>query len=88
MPRILCPTDYLPTPNMAQTKLVDSFVQDLERLLGVKRTKVCLAEMWRDTAPDSVRGIELPDYLKTVSFSDRCSHSFVLTSLGSDTTLL
>lgn len=50
-------------------KLVDSFVQDLESFLGVQRTKVSLADMWRHSRPDSAEGIELSEYLETVGLN-------------------
>ena len=50
-------------------KLVDSFVQDLESFLGVQRTKISLAAMWRPSRPDSAKGIELSEYLETVGLN-------------------
>lgn len=49
-------------------QLMTSFIEDLERYLGVKTTDISLASMWRDSAPESVRGVELSDYLETVRF--------------------
>jgi hypothetical protein len=63
--------DYLPTSNAAQTKLIDSFVQDLEQHLGVERTVISLADIWRKTAPESAKEIELRDYMTTVSYCGR-----------------
>lgn len=88
-PRILYLNDYLPTSNAAQTELIDSFVQDLEQHLGVERTVISLADMWRKTAPESAKEIELRDYMTTVSFCRRSPYcDGVLTSSGSNFTLL
>ncbi|KAK4154628.1 hypothetical protein C8A00DRAFT_32585 [Chaetomidium leptoderma] len=62
---ILYPTDYLPTQNGGQTRLINSFVEDLEGLLGIKRTEISLADMWRESKPDSVKETNLAEYLKT-----------------------
>ena len=69
--RILYLTDYLPTPNDAQSSLIESFIQDLEKLLGIERTELSLAEMWRNTAPEPINDINLPVYLESVSQSSR-----------------
>jgi hypothetical protein len=47
-------------------KLIDSFVEDLEGFLGVKKISISLAEMWRNNCPDSAKGIELSEYVETV----------------------
>ncbi len=64
--RILYPTDYLPTQNVAQTRLIESFIENLESLLGIKRTEISLADMWRESKPDLVEETDLAEYLKTV----------------------
>lgn len=51
---------------MEQMTLIESFVQDMEKFLGVKRTEVSLAQLWQKTRPNSAAGIDLPEYLKTV----------------------
>lgn len=63
---IIYPTDYLPTPNKEQMRLIESFVRDMENFLGVKRTEISLSQMWEETRPDLAEGIDLPEYLKTV----------------------
>lgn len=53
-------------------KLIDSFVEDLEHVLGTKRTPISLAELWQKSPPDSVVDKDLSEYLKTArSFSAR-----------------
>lgn len=66
---LLYPTDWLPTGNDVQRHLVDEFVASIENVLGMKVTKISLVEKWKETAPEEVRGINLPDYLRTVSLS-------------------
>ncbi|KAH6974099.1 amidase signature domain-containing protein [Ilyonectria sp. MPI-CAGE-AT-0026] len=63
--RILYPLDYLPTSNAPQMRLIDSFVEDLEHVLGTKRTPISLAELWKKSPPDSVVDKDLSEYLKT-----------------------
>jgi len=57
-------------------KLIDSFVEDLEGFLGVQRTNISLADMWRRSCPDSTKGIELSNYLATAAtlpyYKDAC----------------
>ncbi|KAK7408490.1 hypothetical protein QQX98_009357 [Neonectria punicea] len=65
--RILYPLDYLPTTNKAQMKFIDSFVEDLEDMLGTKRSIISLAELWRESSPESVTEKDLSEYLKTAS---------------------
>ncbi len=77
---ILYPSDYLPTPNAAQTSLIDKFVTGLENALHVKRTKISLAEMWKHDSPDGLEHADIAEYLKTVR-SNRlvCHHSANIT---------
>lgn len=63
-------------------KLIDSFVQDLEGVLSVKRTEISLAEMWRNNGPNSTGGTELSDYLATVSFNAKYFQLSLLISAG------
>ncbi|TGO51362.1 hypothetical protein BOTNAR_0359g00120 [Botryotinia narcissicola] len=73
---ILYPLDYLPTSNKAQMDFIDSFVRDLEGFLGVRKTEISLAEMWRNSSPKSAENIELSDYLETAGtlpyYKDAC----------------
>jgi len=50
-------------------RLIDSFVEDLEEFLGVKRTPISLADLWRESRPGFVKEKDdLSEYLRTVSF--------------------
>jgi len=71
---LLYPTDWLPTGNEIQKSIVDDFTASIESLLGVKVTKVSLIERWKETAPEEVRGIALPDYLRKVKQSEMVLH--------------
>ncbi|KAL8741429.1 MAG: hypothetical protein Q9190_005962 [Brigantiaea leucoxantha] len=61
---ILYPLDYLPTPNAAQTQLIDTFVEGLESALHVKRTSISLAERWKKDAPDGPEHTDIAEYLR------------------------
>ncbi|KAF7922520.1 uncharacterized protein EAE98_008046 [Botrytis deweyae] len=56
---------------------MDSFVRDLEGLLGVSKPEISLAEMWRNSPPQSDANIELSDYLETAGtlpyYKDACA---------------
>ncbi|KAH8753093.1 amidase [Diaporthe sp. PMI_573] len=64
---ILYPTDYLPTNNAEQMKIIDAFVSDLEAFLGVKRTPISLAEEWRKTGAETPETADLSKYLETAA---------------------
>lgn len=66
---ILYPTDYFPTQNKDQMKLIDSFIEDLERSLGVKRTPISLSSEWTEISLGSAVTTSLPDFLATVGSS-------------------
>ncbi|KAF2753095.1 amidase [Pseudovirgaria hyperparasitica] len=64
---ILWPEDYLPTVNAAQTDLIDKFTSGLEKALDVQRTKISLAQLWKNTCPDNTPGqdnTDIAEYLK------------------------
>ncbi|RHZ68074.1 hypothetical protein CDV55_107783 [Aspergillus turcosus] len=63
--RILYPSDYLPTPNLDQTRVIDNFVSGLESALGVKRTNISLADIWRGDCPDGKEHDDIAKYLET-----------------------
>lgn len=67
--RILYPQDYLPTPNNAQTKLIDEFVSALESALGVQKTPISIADLWRQDCPDGEEHADIAKYLDTVSLA-------------------
>ncbi|KAF7883605.1 uncharacterized protein EAF02_005525 [Botrytis sinoallii] len=56
---------------------IDSFVRDLEGLHGVSKPEISLAEMWRNSSPQSDANIELSDYLETAGtlpyYKDACA---------------
>ncbi|KAI1411459.1 amidase [Hypoxylon sp. FL1857] len=61
--KILYPLDFLPTTNDAQTKLIDKFVKGLESTLGVSRTEVSLADLWKQDLPDGPEHSDIAEYL-------------------------
>jgi hypothetical protein len=64
--KVLYPLDYLPTPNAAQTSVIDKFVSGLESALQVTRTEISLAELWKRDCPDGPQHTDIAEYLKTV----------------------
>ncbi len=64
--KILYPSDYLPTPNAAQSALIDKFVESLESALQVTRTKISLAELWKEQCLDGPKNADIVEYLKLV----------------------
>lgn len=63
--KILYPSDYLPTLNETQTQVIDKFVTGLESALGVKRTPISLAELWKRDVPDGPENSDIAEYLET-----------------------
>jgi hypothetical protein len=64
--KILYPSDYLPTPNAVQSALIDKLVESLESALQVTRTKISLAELWKEQRPDGPNNADIAKYLKLV----------------------
>ncbi|KAF4764335.1 hypothetical protein HAV15_000346 [Penicillium sp. str.  len=62
--KILYPSDYLPTPNPAQTQVVDKFFSGLESALGINRTEISLAELWEKHCPDGEQHRDIATYLE------------------------
>ena len=60
--------DYLPTPNAARTRLIDTFVEGLESALQVTRTEISLAELWKRNSPDGPEHTDIAEYLRLVHF--------------------
>lgn len=58
-------------------RLINSFVEDLEEFLGVKRTPTSLADLWRESHSAFVEEKDLSEYLRTVSFDTQKSPSFL-----------
>jgi hypothetical protein len=58
--------------NKDQLKIIDNFVADLEKSLGVKHKRVSFNEVWDSDPPEEVKGESLQEYMKDVSrFSER-----------------
>lgn len=64
--KILYPLDYLPTPNAEQTGLIEKFVRGLEGSLGVSRTEISLAELWKQNLPGGSEHSDIVEYLHLV----------------------
>lgn len=62
---ILYPLDYLPTPNAAQSRLIDKFVEALESALQVSS----LAGLWKEDCPDGPEHADIAEYLKLGGYS-------------------
>ncbi|OQD66177.1 hypothetical protein PENPOL_c005G02364 [Penicillium polonicum] len=62
--KILYPSDYLPTPNPAQTQVIDKFVSGLESALGINRTGISLADLWEKHCPDGEQHKDIATYLE------------------------
>ncbi|KAF2653457.1 amidase [Lophiostoma macrostomum CBS 122681] len=62
---ILYPVDFLPTSNPAQSHLIEKFVTGLELALQTKRTKICLAQLWKEDRPDGEEHDGIAKYLDT-----------------------
>lgn len=60
--------DYLPTPNAAQFRLIDKFVEALESALQVSKEEISLAGLWKEDCPDGPEHADLAEYLKLVCF--------------------
>lgn len=65
---ILYPLDYLPTPNAAQSRLIDKFVEGLESALQVSKEDISLAGLWKEDCPDGPEHTDIAEYLKLVFF--------------------
>lgn len=63
---ILYPLDYLPTPNTAQSAVINKFVSSLEDSAHVKRTLVSIAKLWEEHQPDGPENADISKYLETV----------------------
>ncbi|PSN64375.1 hypothetical protein BS50DRAFT_590198 [Corynespora cassiicola Philippines] len=63
--KILYPSNYLPTTNEAQTRLIDAFVSGLEAALQIERTAISLAELWAKDCPDGPVHGDISVYLDT-----------------------
>lgn len=66
-PTILWPTDFWPIANQAQQELVEEFVADLEKTLGVQKTEVSIKELWAKKTSEEANSSDIEEYLKDVS---------------------
>lgn len=64
--KVLYPEGYLPTSNDPQTSLINNFVTGLESALGIVRTPISLAGLWKEDRPDGEEHDDIAKYLKTV----------------------
>jgi hypothetical protein len=53
--------------NKDQLKIIDNFVADLEKSMGVKHKRVSFNEAWDSDRPEEAKGESLQDYMKDVS---------------------
>lgn len=67
--RFIYPTDFFPLPDPSHQQLVDEFVGKLEDHLGMRKTEICLAQLWQDSPPSEPSAADetLQDYMKKVS---------------------
>lgn len=52
--------------NKTQMALIDAFVADLEKFLGVGRQVVSFEELWDRTSPPEAKGASFRDYMNHV----------------------
>ncbi|KAJ8133575.1 hypothetical protein O1611_g61 [Lasiodiplodia mahajangana] len=64
---ILYPTDFFPSQDKTQQRIVESFVSILEDFLGVRKTEFSLADRWADSPPPEAQGKTLAKYLNRVA---------------------
>ncbi|KAL8364203.1 hypothetical protein RB601_009782 [Gaeumannomyces tritici] len=65
VPAIIYPTDYISLiRNKTQVALIDSFVADLEKYLGVEHKKVSCVEFWDKDPPAEAHGASCQEYMK------------------------
>ncbi|KAI0485871.1 amidase [Xylaria cf. heliscus] len=62
--KLLYPEDYLPTPNEAQSSVIDKFVTALEHYLQVERQSVPIAKLWEEHQPDGPQNANISQYLE------------------------
>ena len=77
---LLYPLDYLPTANKAQMRLIDSFVSNLEVVLGVKKTLFSLKNAWAADPPTGADS-DMAEYLATVRLHTQIPRNQQLTYL-------
>ena len=63
---ILYPSDFLPTSHQGQMAAIDSFVNDLEKSLDIKRTNISISKSWKETHPKAANSDDLHSWLDKV----------------------
>ncbi|EED16514.1 conserved hypothetical protein [Talaromyces stipitatus ATCC 10500] len=64
-PQIIYPTNYISLiTNEHQKQLIDDFVIDLEKSLGVKHVEMSFDEVWDANPPADAKGASLLEYMK------------------------
>ena len=61
---VIYPLEYFPTENKEQMRCIDSFVSDLESFLGIKASRISIAERWEHTKPEDANGQSVQEYLR------------------------
>ena len=61
--------DFFPVQNDDQQRLIEDFVKDLESALGIKRQRISITELWRNTSPLNASSRDIKEYLNDVSLT-------------------
>ncbi|KAJ3580057.1 hypothetical protein NPX13_g506 [Xylaria arbuscula] len=70
MPKeILYPTDFFPMANDEQQRLVERFVSDLKSYLGVKVTRMSIAERWKNCPPAEAAGKTIQEFIDKAAYN-------------------
>ncbi|MCJ1372983.1 hypothetical protein MMC20_004209, partial [Loxospora ochrophaea] len=64
-PAIIYPLDYFPVPNPAQMIIIEGFISDLEKHLGITISKVSLSSLWDIAPPQEAGQQSVKDYLRS-----------------------
>ena len=60
---ILCLSEFLPDEATQQRQIVQSFISDMEKALGVTSQPISIQDAWRDAPPPEAKGQTLTRYL-------------------------
>ncbi|KAJ8129848.1 hypothetical protein O1611_g3785 [Lasiodiplodia mahajangana] len=66
---ILYPIDFFPMANAEQQKLVERFVSDLESYLGVKVTRMSIADRWEKCPPVEAAGKTIQQFIDKSAYN-------------------
>ena len=73
-PRLVVPSDYMRlVTNSQQLKIIESFVNDLEKTMNVKQTRLSFEDIWTRSPPLEAGGASLSTYTKSVRLC-HCDH--------------